>query len=89
MTAGLATKVVGQGLVNRRTDRRPGYTACGAAEQATEDRTSDGAQRITVALCVRNRARGTLDSTGDAADGSGRGLCASSSNDERGMTTGA
>ena len=57
-TAGLATEVVRESLVDRRTDRRTCRTACGTAEQAAEDRTSEDTQRMTRALRASLGERG-------------------------------
>jgi len=89
MTAGLATKVVGQSLVNRCTDRRTSRAACGAAEQATKDGASDDAQRMagTLSVSLGEGGRGTLNCPSDATEGGGRGLSATARYNERSMAT--
>jgi len=89
MTAGLATKVVGQGLVNWCANCRTSGAACCTAEQAAEERTSDDTQRLAGTLPVNTDkgGRGTLNSANDATEGGGRGLHATSGYDERGVTT--
>jgi hypothetical protein len=93
VTAGLATKVVGQGLVNRCTDRRTSSTACCTAKQDAEDRASDGTQRMNGVLLNASISspddggRSTLDSTSDATNGSSRRLGTPPSDDERGVAT--
>jgi hypothetical protein len=86
IAAGVATKAIGQNLVNRRTDGRSGATACGAAEQSTEDRTGNDAHGIT-AFRLRHRARDPLDCASDATEGGGRGLSATARYNERSMAT--
>jgi len=89
MTAGLATEVVGQGLVNRCADCRTGGTACCTAEQAAEDRTSDDAQRLagTPPISTGKGGRGTPNSANDATEGGDRSLSATARYNERGMAT--
>ena len=89
MTAGLATKFVGQSLVDRCTDRRTSRTACCTAEQATKDGASDDAQRMAGTLSVRlgEGGRGTLNRSRHAAEGSGRRLSATARYNERGVAT--
>lgn len=89
MTAGLATKVVAEGLVGWRSDRRTGRTACGTAEQATKDGASDDAQRMTGTLSVSlgEGGRGTLNCPSDATEGCDRGLRATARYKERGVAT--
>ena len=89
MTAGLATKVVGQSLVNRCTDRRTSRTAYGTADQAAEDRTSDDTQRMagTRRFSISEGGRGTLNRPSDATEGSGCGLGATARYNERGVAT--
>jgi len=89
MTAGLATKVVGEGLVNRCTDRRTSRTACGTAAQATKDGASDDAQRMagTRRFSLGEGGRGTLNCPSDATEGGRRGLSATARYNERGVAT--
>jgi len=89
MTAGLATQVVGQSLINGRAHRRASGAACCTADQAAEDRTSDDTQRMagTLSVSLGEGGRGTLDRPSDATESSGRGLSATARYDERGVAT--
>ena len=89
MTAALATKVVGQSLVNRCADRRTRRTACCTADQAAEDRTSDDTQRMagTLSVSLGEGGRNTLNRPRHATEGGRRGLRATARYNERGLAT--